>query len=110
MARTATPAEEPAGRPERRSDGEPAKFGFLGGFDRGPARFAVFELGPGLDGGRDFPNRFLIDVDDGAGPRECCRFTDAPDDEPVWNRAWNGDDWCPWILERARALIPDIGI
>lgn len=109
MAKTAMPPKEPDDRPERRSDGEPAKFGYLGGFIRYTAKFSVYELGPSLGSGPNFPNRFLIDVDDGAGPRECCRFTDATHDAPLWNRAWNGDDWCPWILEQSRALMPDLG-
>jgi hypothetical protein len=105
----ALPSEEPGDRPSHRSDGKPAKHGYLGGFTRYAVRFSVYELGPSLNGFPDFPNRFLVDVDDGAGPRECCRFTDAADDEPVWNGAWNGDDWCPWILDQSRALMPDLG-
>ena len=33
------------------------------------------------------------------------RFTDDPEDLPVWNGAWNNDEWCIWILRRAFALI-----
>ena len=112
MAKTAMPpmpAEEPGDRPFRRSDEQLSTYGYLGGFTRYTARFSVYELGPSLNGFPDFPNRFLVDVDDGAGPRECCRFTDAADDEPVWNGAWNGDEWCLWIMEQSRALMPDLG-
>ena len=115
MAETATAsAEQPESRPGRRSDGGLAAVGFLGDFVRGPALFTAYRLGP--DQGR-YPNgpcEYLVDCDDGVGPREVCRFSDegAEDEspetaafEPVWRGAWNGDEWCDWIMERARAFI-----
>jgi hypothetical protein len=87
------------------SEGEPGIHGHLGWFRRGPAVFSVYEIPP--DRGRypNGPTIYLIDVNDGADARECCRFTDDPEDAPEWNGAWNNDEWCPWILKRARALI-----
>jgi hypothetical protein len=107
MGKTALPAEDPKGRYAVRSDGASATLGYLGDFTRGPAVFTLYRLG--ADQGR-YPNgpvEYLIDVDDGVGPRECGRFTDEPGRPTTWNRAWNGDDWCPWILEQAFALIAD---
>lgn len=60
--------------------------------------------------------------DDGVGPHEVCRFTLDGDEaaesgarkagglkaegfQVTWRGCWNGDQWCPWLLERARALI-----
>ncbi|WP_335987062.1 hypothetical protein [Glycomyces sp. MUSA5-2] len=87
-----------------RSDGKPGVDGYLGDFRRGPAVFTLYSLG-------SEPGRtpkiidYLLDVDDGAGARECCRFTDDPEDVPEWATAWRRDPWCPWILEQCRALI-----
>jgi hypothetical protein len=105
MAKTMTASEE--GPYNLRSDGEPGIHGHLGWFRRGPAVFSVYEIPS--DRGRypNGPTVYLIDVNDGAGARECCRFTDDPEDPPIWNGAWNNDEWCPWILKRARALIAD---
>lgn len=89
----------------RRSDGLPPGQGFLGDFARGPALFSVYELGFDRSQYPNGPNRYLVDVEDGVGARECCRFTDDPEDVPVWNGAWNNDPWCPWIMERARVHV-----
>ncbi|RRS00485.1 hypothetical protein [Glycomyces terrestris] len=81
--------------------------GYLGDFRRGPAVFTLYHLGADHPAR---PNRitvYLVDVDDGAGPRECCRFTDDSEDVPEWSIAWRGDAWCPWILEQSRALIAE---
>jgi hypothetical protein len=88
-----------------RSDGEPGIHGYLGDFRRDPAVFTLYEIPP--DRGRypNGPTVYLLDVDDGAGARECCRLTDDPGDRPVWNRNWKGDEWGPWIMERIEALI-----
>ncbi|GAA1672705.1 hypothetical protein GCM10009830_18620 [Glycomyces endophyticus] len=89
-----------------RSDGKPGVDGYLGDFRRGPAVFTLYSLG-------SHPARtpkiteYLIDADDGAGARECCRFTDDPEDVAEWSKAWAGDEWCPWILEQCRALIAE---
>jgi hypothetical protein len=90
-----------------RSDGGPGVDGHLGDFRRGPAVFSLYRLGSDFPARADKFTDYLLDVDDGAGARECCRFTDDPEDVPAWNRAWNGDEWCPWILERCRALIAE---
>ncbi|GAA1689073.1 hypothetical protein GCM10009830_40790 [Glycomyces endophyticus] len=90
-----------------RSDGKPGVDGYVGDFRRGPAAFTLYSLGADHPGR---PNRiigYLLDVDDGAGPRECCRFTDDPEDVPEWSGAWQGDQWCAWLLEQCRALIAD---
>ncbi|WP_133884251.1 hypothetical protein [Glycomyces sp. NRRL B-16210] len=92
-----------------RSDGKPGVDGYLGDFRRGPAVFTLYRLDT-------FPARarkvveYLLDVDDGAGAQECCRFTDDPDDAPAWYRAWDGDQWCGWIMQEVQKLIaePDI--
>lgn len=88
-----------------RSDGKPGVDGYLGDFRRGPAVFTLYDLG------HDHPGRvvkvtdYLLDVDDGAGARECCRFTDESDDAPAWSRTWNNDPWCPWIMQQCAGLI-----
>lgn len=88
-----------------RSDGLSSVSGFLGDFARGHVLFTLWDLGPDRTQFPNGPNHYLIDVDDGVGARECCRFTDDPEDPPIWNGAWNNDQWCPWILKRAKALI-----
>lgn len=89
-----------------RSDGKPGIDGYLGDFRRGPAVFTLYELGS-EPGRATRIIEYLLDVDDGAGPRECCRFTDDPEDVPEWSDTWEGDEWCPWLLEQCRALIAD---
>jgi len=102
---------DPTGAPGKdgpyRSDGKLSINGYLGEFTRAPATFTMYRLGPDQSRYPNGPTEYLIDCDDGAGPRECCRFTDDLEDTPSWNRAWNGDQWCPWILEHAQALIAD---
>ncbi|PRY57924.1 hypothetical protein [Glycomyces artemisiae] len=90
-----------------RSDGKPGVDGYLGDFRRGPAVFTLYDLGPDYPGRAGRVTDYLLDVDDGAGPRECCRFTDDAEDVPVWSRAWKGDAWCPWIMQQCEALIKD---
>ncbi|WP_335991605.1 hypothetical protein [Glycomyces sp. MUSA5-2] len=87
-----------------RSDGKPGVDGYLGDFQRGPAVFTLYSLGSQP---AQSPRviEYLLDVEDGAGPRECCRFTDDPDDVAEWSPTWLGDPWCGWILERCNALI-----
>jgi hypothetical protein len=102
MVKTANASDDGPHKP--RSDGLSPARGFLGDFARGPALFSVYDLGPDHTQYPNGPNRYLIDVEDGVGARECCRFTDEPEDEPIWNGAWNNDVWCPWILKRAKAL------
>jgi hypothetical protein len=92
-------------RLQARSDGQSPATGFLGDFARGHALFTVWDLGPDRTQYPNGPGRYLIDVDDGVGPRECCRFTDDPEDQPAWNGAWNNDQWCPWILKHAKTFI-----
>lgn len=109
MAKTATsagPAEPPANRRHGlRSDGSSSTHGYLGDFARGPALFTVYKIPPDQGCYPNVPGFYLIDVDDGVGARECCRFTDEPDDVPEWNGSWRGDPWCPAILKQAKALI-----
>lgn len=88
-----------------RSDGEPGIEGYLGDFRRGPATFTLYRTAPVPHRYTPGPAEYLIDVFDGAGPRECCRFTDDHDDVPAWTKTWRGDEWCPWILEQAKKLI-----
>ncbi|MEU6246540.1 hypothetical protein [Glycomyces sp. NPDC047010] len=94
-----------------RSDGKPGVDGYLGDFRRGPAVFTLYRLGPDHPGRAHKMIAYLLDVDDGAGARECCRFTDDPEDLPEWAATWLGDSWCDWIMERCKALIdnPDTG-
>lgn len=109
MGRPATVSPDPADPKSLRSDGEPASSGYLGEFRRGHVLFVVYEIP--LDQSR-YPNRpahFLIDCYDPIGPGEVCRFTNDPTDTPDWRGSWNSDEWCPWILKRARALIADPG-
>ncbi|MFC3493348.1 hypothetical protein [Glycomyces rhizosphaerae] len=109
MGSALTVSPDPADPQSLRSDGEPASIGYLGEFRRGHVLFVVYAIP--LDQGR-YPNRpahFLIDCFDPVGPGEVCRFTIDPTDTPDWRGSWRGDEWCPWILERARALIADPG-
>jgi hypothetical protein len=106
MVRTASPADEGARR--LRSDGRSCGDGFIGDFARGPALFSVYLVPPDQSRYPNEPGYYLIDVDDGVGARECCRFTveseepGGPDATVTWNGAWNNDPWCDGILERAR--------
>ena len=79
--------------------------GWLGDFRRGPAVFAVFRVGPDEGGHPLIPPEYRITCNDGAGPREICRFVDEPEDVPEWFGAWRGDEWCPWILAEAWKTI-----
>lgn len=109
MGTATTVGPDPADPANRRSDGEPASSGYLGEFRRGHVLFVVYAVP--LDQSR-CPNRpahYLVDCYDPVGPGEVCRFTGDPSDTPAWRGSWRGDPWCPWILERARALIADIG-
>jgi hypothetical protein len=90
-----------------RSDGKPGIDGYLGDFRRGPATFTLYHLGLDHPARPERINAYLVDVDDGAGPRQCCRFTDDPEDVPEWGLAWEGDEWCPWIIEQCRAFIAE---
>ncbi|SDE30213.1 hypothetical protein [Glycomyces harbinensis] len=77
--------------------------GWLGDFHRGPAVFSVHRV---LDGAYPLaPTQYRIACNDGAGPREICRFLGEADTDPEWFGRWQGDEWCPWILERANRLI-----
>jgi len=87
-----------------RSDGRPGIDGYLGDFCRGPAVFTLYTLGAHPAD----PHRvttYLVDVEDGAGPRECCRFTDEPDSVPEWASTWRNDPWCPSIMLHCQELI-----
>jgi hypothetical protein len=79
--------------------------GWLGDFHRGPAVFAVFLVGPEQGGHSLNPPEYRIECNDGAGPREICRFVDEPEAVPEWFGAWRGDDWCDWILAGAAKTI-----
>ncbi len=103
MAKTASPADE--GPYRLRSDGLPCTLGFLGDFVRGPALFTLYKIARDQGTYPNGPESYLIDVDDGVGARECCRFTDEPGETVEWNGSWKGDAWCRWIMKRARALI-----
>jgi hypothetical protein len=95
-----------------RSDGKPGIDGYLGDFLRGPAVFTLYHLGLDHPARPERINAYLLDVDDGAGPRECCRFTDDPEDFAEWAVAWEGDEWCLWIMAQCHTLIaePDIDL
>lgn len=73
----------------------------LGKFRRGPVEFFVIFVSTPLG----TPNTYRVDCDDGVGPREVCRFGDDTEKPAIWRGAWNGDPWCPWILEKARELV-----
>ncbi|WP_335991251.1 hypothetical protein [Glycomyces sp. MUSA5-2] len=90
-----------------RSDGKPGVDGYLGDFSRGPAVFTLYRLGSDPGRARKIVD-YLLDVDDGAGPRECCRFTDDPEDVPEWAPAWSGDPWCPWLMDQCSILIAEL--
>ncbi|THV28380.1 hypothetical protein [Glycomyces paridis] len=90
-----------------RSDGEPGIDGYLGCFRRGPAVFSLYQTSPVPHRYTPGPDQFLLDFDDGAGARECCRFTEDVTEPPEWYGAWKNDEWCGWIMERCRALIAD---
>lgn len=47
--------------------------------------------------------RFVLDADTGTGTAADA----APAVEAVWNRAWNGDEWCGWIIAQSLALIAE---
>jgi hypothetical protein len=81
--------------------------GWLGDFRRGPAVFSLYRLGPDSGGHPLAVPEYRVECNDGAGPRVICRFTDEPEAVPEWFGAWRGDEWCGWILERARVLIAD---
>lgn len=83
----------------------PSQDGWLGDFSRGPAVFSVYRAGVETGGHPLLPPEYRIECNDGAGPRVICRFFDEPESVPEWFGAWRGDDWCPWILKEARALI-----
>lgn len=87
--------------------GEPDSDGWLGDFHRGPAVFALHRLGPANGGHPLGPPMYRIDCNDGAGAREICRFADEPEAIPEWFGAWQGDEWCEWILAQARRLIAE---
>ncbi|MDN3240079.1 hypothetical protein [Glycomyces tritici] len=115
MAETAAAAGESRARVGRRSDGGSSTLGLLGDFARGHALFSLYRLGPDLPDGAC---GYLIDCDDGVGPHEVCRFIDEPAEpvdrntegfQVVWRGAWKNDQWCPWILKRARSLIAASG-
>jgi hypothetical protein len=73
----------------------------LGKFRRGPAEFSVvFTATP-----PSTPSVYRVDCDDGVGPREVCRFGDDPAEPAIWRGAWNGDEWCDWIMAQARELV-----
>lgn len=103
MAEVTLPDDDPY---NFRSDGKPGIDGYLGDFRRGPAVFTLYSLGS-QPAQVPTVTDYLLDVDDGAGPRECCRFTDDSEDVPEWGPGWAGDAWCPWILEQCRALIAE---
>ncbi|MFG3343356.1 hypothetical protein [Glycomyces sp. NPDC048151] len=48
---------------------------------------------------------YRVYVDDGPGERLVCWFTSDREAAPVWRGAWNGDQWCARIEERARAIV-----
>ena len=98
-------------------DQSPCGEQILGSFRRGPVHFTVVrtranpadvsDYGPGSGcGSLAGPSMiFRVDCDDGVGPREVCRFTDDPRSPPIWRGAWNGDEWCAWIMGEARKAI-----
>ncbi|MDA1358637.1 hypothetical protein O1R50_03330 [Glycomyces luteolus] len=105
MAKTSSPAQEPEGRYNLRSDGEPGIHGHLGCFRRGPAVFSLYAIPPDQSRYPNTPAYYLLDCDDGAGPHEVCRIEADAMDEPFWNGAWKNDPWCLWLLKQVRALI-----
>jgi hypothetical protein len=99
------PTASPAPDPRPGSEPDPDHENWLGDFCREPAVFSVYR--EAADAHPFIPPEYRIECNDGAGPRVICRFTDEPDPVPEWLGAWRGDEWCAWILERARALIAD---
>ena len=81
--------------------------GWLGDFRRGPAVFSIHRCDTGTAAHPHIAPEYRITCNDGAGPREICRFFDepAPESVPTWFGAWRNDEWCEWILENARRLI-----
>ncbi|MDN3239587.1 hypothetical protein [Glycomyces tritici] len=75
----------------------------LGKFRRHPVEFfvIVIPMPPGT------PVTYRVECDDGVGPHEVCRFSDATEEPVIWRGSWQGDEWCSWILGRARALVAD---
>lgn len=101
MASTTVPDDDPY---NFRSDGKPGIDGYIGDFIKGPAAFTLYCLGSHpADAAR--VTEYLLDVDDGAGPRECCRFTDEVEAVVEWAPTWEGDPWCPDLLGRCQELI-----
>jgi hypothetical protein len=80
----------------------------LGTFGSDPIVFTVYEV-PRADEGPEY----RVYGNDGPGPRLVCWFTSDPDTAPIWRGAWNGDDMCSRIEDRARTIIanpePDAG-
>ncbi|MEU5871902.1 hypothetical protein AB0A73_10115 [Glycomyces sp. NPDC047369] len=77
--------------------------GWLGDFSRGPAVFAVYRE---MEGAHPLsPPEYRIECNDGAGPRVICRIPDGSDPAPEWFGAWEGDEWCEWILKQTFSLI-----
>jgi hypothetical protein len=117
VAIEASAGDSGRGRCGRRSDGGLSTVGFFGDFARGHALFSLYRLGPDQSQYPNGPCEYLVDCDDGVGPHEVCRFSI---DEPrggsglvgfdvTWRGAWNGDQWCGWIIGRIRALIAASG-
>ncbi|PRY62252.1 hypothetical protein [Glycomyces artemisiae] len=79
--------------------------GWLGDFSRGPAVFTVYRVGPEEGGHPLGPPEYRIECNDGAGPREICRFFGDTDLPAEWFGAWQNDPWCDWILAQANKTI-----
>jgi hypothetical protein len=119
MAETAVAAAGASGRGRcgRRSDGGLSSVGFLGDFARGHALFTLYRLGPDQSRYPNGPCEYLVDCDDGVGPHEVCRFSvdeaergsRLAEVDVAWRGAWQGDQWCGWIMGRVRALIAASG-
>jgi hypothetical protein len=78
--------------------------GWLGDFSRGPAVFSVFRTGS--NGGHPLPPpEYRATCNDGAGPREICRFTEEPEFAQEWFGAWRSDQCRPWIPLLAKGLL-----
>lgn len=94
-------SSEPSGSFDSNDSSEPEGEHCLGKFRRHPVEFSViFTSTP-----PDTPNIYRVDCDDGVGPHEVCRFGDDPDQPVHWRGAWQGDEWCPWIIRNARELV-----
>jgi hypothetical protein len=107
MGSAVTVSPDPADPKNLRSDGEPASNGYLGEFRRGPALFVLYAIPTDRSAYPNQPGHYLIDCFDPIGPGEVCRFSNDPAESPIWRGSWRGDEWCSWILERARARIAD---